>query len=124
MLVKLQKEHWDPLISWVSETFGVSVHPITSLLGSSQPTATTSALRAHISSYDALELAAFERAVMATKSFIIALKLLETSRQAQREQGEEQGEEWGVEEAAQAAEVEVKSQTEKWGEVGECENAA
>ncbi|PWN44899.1 ATP12-domain-containing protein [Ceraceosorus guamensis] len=114
VLVKLQQEHWDPLISWVRSTFQVEVNPITSLLGSSQSPDTTSKLRSHISKYDSLELAAFERAVMSTKSFIIALKLLENSRNAT---AIEEAEEWGVEEAAQAAEVEVKSQTEKWGEV-------
>jgi len=113
ILVQLQHEHWDPLLAWVKERFGSTIVPITGLLGASQADDAVAPLRRHIDSYDAWELAAFERAVMATKSFVIALRLVEANRTSD-------GEQWGVEEASQAAEVEVKSQTEKWGMVGEC----
>ena len=46
---------------------------------------------------------AFERAVFTTKSFIIALAVLKGRI--------------GLEQAAQAAHVEVSSQIERWGEV-------
>ena len=49
------------------------------------------------------ELTAMERATYATKSFIIALALVKGHLT--------------VEKAAQAAQVEVSSQTERWGEV-------
>ncbi|PWN95711.1 ATP12-domain-containing protein [Tilletiopsis washingtonensis] len=110
ILVQLQHEHWDPLLAWVKERFGSTIVPITGLLGASQADDAVAPLRRHIDSYDAWELAAFERAVMATKSFVIALRLVEANRTSD-------GEQWGVEEASQAAEVEVKSQTEKWGMV-------
>jgi len=49
------------------------------------------------------EMAAMERATYATKSFIIALSLVKGHRT--------------VEQAALAAQVEVSSQIERWGEV-------
>lgn len=56
-----------------------------------------------IEGLDNFQLAAFEKAVMQTKSFIIALALVKGRI--------------GVEEAALAARVEVLHQIERWGEV-------
>jgi ATP synthase mitochondrial F1 complex assembly factor 2 len=57
---------------------------------------------------DEWELAAMERVTYASKSFLIALALVK--RQIT------------VEQAAQAAHVEVNSQIETWGEVEDCES--
>jgi chaperone required for assembly of F1-ATPase len=53
-----------------------------------------------------LTVIAFERAVYATKSFVIALALCKGRLSAN--------------EAADASHVEVRSQIEKWGEVEDC----
>ncbi len=53
------------------------------------------------------ELAAFERAVYATKSFVIALAVCKGRLTADQ--------------AADAAHVEVRSQIERWGEVEDSE---
>lgn len=60
-------------------------------------------LRSHISNLGPLELACFERATLATKSFLIGLALLEGQLD--------------LEMACQATEVEVRSQMLRWGEV-------
>lgn len=54
--------------------------------------------------------AAFERAVLASKSYLIALGLVEGF--------------FSVDEAAKAAHVEVQSQIDRWGEVEDSESAA
>jgi len=105
VLVRLQKEHWDPIFAWVKERFGVTIKIYDSIIlfSQSQDPAAKEALGKHISTYDAWRLAAFERAVLTTKSFLISLALVEGRLD--------------VEQAACAAEVEVRSQVERWGEV-------
>lgn len=99
----LQKEHWDPLIKWVNQKYGVSIAPHTELFGSKLPTEVTDKLAAAVAQFDIFKLAAFEKAVHTSKSFIIALALVEGHIT--------------VDQAAQAAHVEVQSQIDRWGEV-------
>lgn len=107
VLVRLQKEHWDPLVAWLKDTYGVTVGQTTGFgLPEHSPNAREE-LRAVLSEMDKWELAAFERAVYATKSFVTALAFVKGRITAH--------------EAAQAAHVEVRSQIEKWGEVEDCE---
>jgi chaperone required for assembly of F1-ATPase len=56
-----------------------------------------------ISQYDSFRLAGFERAVMGSKSFLIGLAIAEGHLNADQ--------------AAKAAQVEVQSQIDRWGEV-------
>ncbi|KAK4701594.1 hypothetical protein P7C70_g4635, partial [Phenoliferia sp. Uapishka_3] len=102
-LVALQDEHWKPLIAWVSKTFDVKVDIYEGILGNKQPADTVAKLAAVVGSYDQFKLAAFERAVLASKSYLIALALVEGH--------------YSVDDAAKAAHVEVQSQINKWGEV-------
>ncbi|KAG8962674.1 ATP synthase complex assembly protein atp12 [Tulasnella sp. 419] len=102
-LVRLQKEHWDPLLEWAQKEFGVKINVIDSLFGEGQPAPTRRILEAVIECFDEWELAAFERAVYSTKSFILALALVKGRLTA--------------EQAAVASHVEVASQIETWGEV-------
>jgi len=103
ILIRLQDEHWKPLIDWASNEFGVEIRIFTGLIGNAQPKETRQAFRDRIAQYDPWQLAALERAVYSTKSFLIALALVEGRLTA--------------EEAALAASVEVNSQIERWGEV-------
>lgn len=64
---------------------------------------TIAAMRAELDTLDVWELAAFERAAYATKSFVIALALIKGRLTA--------------EQAALASHAEVASQIERWGEV-------
>ncbi|KAL8290480.1 hypothetical protein RQP46_002738 [Phenoliferia psychrophenolica] len=102
-LVTLQDEHWKPLLAWVSSTFGVKVSIYEGILGNKQPDDTILKLGAVVEGYDQFRLAAFERAVLASKSYLIALALVEGH--------------YSVDDAAMAAHVEVQSQINRWGEV-------
>ncbi|GAA5905080.1 ATP synthase complex assembly protein ATP12 [Sporobolomyces salmoneus] len=102
-LVKLQEEHWGPLLDWVRKTFDVEVRVYEGILNTKQPDATILKLGSVVADYDMFKLAAFERAVLASKSYLIALGLVEGY--------------FTVDEAAQAAHVEVQSQIDRWGEV-------
>lgn len=73
------------------------------MLSATQPKETKEKLGEAIKSLDHWEMAALERAAIASKSLIIALALVKRHLT--------------VEEAARAACVEVDSQIERWGEV-------
>ncbi|KAK4058789.1 ATP synthase mitochondrial F1 complex assembly factor 2 [Microbotryomycetes sp. JL221] len=102
-LVKLQDDHWKPLIAWIEQTYDVKIKVYDGILGTRQSDATVVKLGAVVGAYDQFKLAAFERAVLASKSYLIALGLVEGFL--------------SVEQAAMAAHVEVQSQIDKWGEV-------
>ncbi|GAA5968029.1 hypothetical protein JCM11641_003706 [Rhodosporidiobolus odoratus] len=102
-LVKLQDAHWKPLIAWVEETYGVKINLYEGILNTKQSDATILKLGTEVSGFDHFKLAAFERAVLASKSYLIALGLVEGHLTA--------------DEAAKCAHVEVQSQIDRWGEV-------
>ncbi|KAI0048535.1 ATP12-domain-containing protein [Auriscalpium vulgare] len=102
-LVRLQQEHWEPLIGWVREEFDVELHTSESVMFRTQPEETKAKLDAVLKDFDQWQMAAMERAVYTTKSFIIGLALVLKRINA--------------EQAARAAQVEVSSQIERWGEV-------
>jgi ATP synthase mitochondrial F1 complex assembly factor 2 len=106
-LDKLQKEHWDPLLSWARETFGIDIQVFDSVLSAPQPAETIAKLDKVLAEFNEWEMAAMERAAYATKSFLIGLALVKGRLTA--------------EQAAQAAHVEVNAQIERWGEVEDCE---
>jgi len=103
LLVVLQDRHWEPLLDWARSTFDVEINKFESLLYNSQPEATKTKFDQLLQSFDAWEMAAMERAVYTTKSFIVALALVKRHLTA--------------EQAAETAHVEVNSQIERWGEV-------
>ncbi|GAA6061838.1 hypothetical protein JCM10212_000755 [Sporobolomyces blumeae] len=102
-LVLLQDQHWKPILDWARETFSVELNVYEGILNTKQPDATILKLGSVVAAYDRFRLAAFERAVLASKSYLIALALTEGFLT--------------VDEAAQAAHVEVQSQIDRWGEV-------
>lgn len=85
----------------------VNVHA--SLFSSRQPAPTNEKLGSFIAAYSSWKLAAFERAVYTTKSFLLALALVEGRLT--------------VEECALASQVEVDSQIRLWGEVEDSESS-
>ncbi|GKZ34777.1 hypothetical protein AbraIFM66950_005133 [Aspergillus brasiliensis] len=99
---------------------GVDIQPILdtdSILPASQPQATKDIILQWISGLQAYDLAGLERGVLAAKSLLIAVRLVaewsESFRQVQRP-GQER---FGIEEAAEASSLEVRWQTDMWGEV-------
>ncbi|KAF8315254.1 ATP12-domain-containing protein [Clavulina sp. PMI_390] len=104
-LVTLQTEHWDPLFAWVREEFGVTLERYEDmiLMEARQSEECKRVMREALEGMDGLTLAAMERAVYYSKSFIIGLAMARGKLDAER--------------AAQAAHVEVQSQILRWGEV-------
>lgn len=102
-LVELQEQYWIPLLNWARTEFNADIRQFDSLFTSSQPEETKKIFRDVLLDMDPWQLAAMERALYASKSFIIALALVRGKI--------------SVEQAAQAAHVEVQSQIQKWGEV-------
>ncbi|KAG9008600.1 ATP synthase complex assembly protein atp12 [Tulasnella sp. JGI-2019a] len=102
-LVRLQAKHWDPILESLRKEFNVDIKVHKDLFASGQDKKTEAALLDRISAFDQWQLAAFERSVYATKSFLISLALM-----MQR---------LSVEEASTIANVEVLSQIETWGMV-------
>lgn len=102
-LVKLQHQHWDPLLAHINHKFNLDIKPFTGLLGNDHDPRTLDTFRTLLSQLDSFNLAAFERSVLITKSFLISVALVSGQ--------------YGVEAAAQAASVEVQSQINRWGAV-------
>ena len=103
ILTTLQDAHWKPLIAWVSETYNVKINTTTGIFAVKQPVETRDKLRAVVEQMGALELAALEKAIMSSKSFLIGFAVVKGGLT--------------VEQAAQAAHVEMNAQIDRWGEV-------
>ncbi|KAG1211347.1 hypothetical protein G6F69_004670 [Rhizopus microsporus] len=102
-LTQLQDTYWKPIIEWAQTTFDVKIDTTTTIFAVTQPKETREKLRNIVEQMDSLELAAFEKAVMSSKSFLIGLALVKNGIT--------------VETAARAAHVEMTAQMERWGEV-------
>ncbi|KAI8337417.1 hypothetical protein BC941DRAFT_352360 [Chlamydoabsidia padenii] len=103
ILVQLQDTYWKPIIEWASNHYNVKINITTDIFAVQQPQETKDTMRAVVDQMDSYELAAFERAVLTSKSFLIGLALVKHAI--------------SVEHASQAAQVEMNSQMERWGEV-------
>lgn len=122
-----QREVAEPIIAFLKTHIfpGVDIHPVLgedSILPRRQPEITLQVIRGWVSGLPAFELAALERGVLATKSLLVATRLLVEWSQEYRHLHADKvtiagGENFGVDEAAQAATLEVRHQTEQWGEV-------
>ncbi|GFF48586.1 mitochondrial molecular chaperone Atp12 [Aspergillus udagawae] len=99
---------------------GVDIVPILdadSILPVSQPRATKDIIKQWVSSLQPHDLAALERGIVASKSLLVAVRLVvewsENFRHLQRS-GQKK---FGIKEAAEASSLEVRWQTDMWGEV-------
>jgi chaperone required for assembly of F1-ATPase len=104
-----------PIMDYLSSRVwpGLEIRPVDGdkgIIGPGQPRETREALISWLDQLDTWALVGFERIVHATKSFVLAARMVAEWRGP----GEQQ---WGVEEAAKAASIEVKYQTQQWGEV-------
>ena len=129
-----QREIAEPIIAYLTTHVfpGIEIGPIldeSSIIPASQPELTTSVIKGWISGLSAFELAALERGTLATKSLLIAARLLvEWSteythlRKAESVSSDDgmieiERERFDIERAFEAANLEVSHQTEQWGEV-------
>ncbi|KAL2913034.1 ATP synthase mitochondrial F1 complex assembly factor 2 [Polyrhizophydium stewartii] len=101
--VKLQEQYWTPLVDWLKRAYGLDIVTTDGILSIQQSDEVMAKLRSIVEAYDNVKLAAFEKAVLRSKSFIIALALMER--------------EINVDFAATAGRLEVIHQIERWGEV-------
>ncbi|KAL9538977.1 hypothetical protein MBANPS3_010548 [Mucor bainieri] len=103
ILTELQDSYWKPIINWAEKTYNVKINTTTDIFAVTQPDETKAKFRAIIDQMGPLELSAFEKAVMSSKSFLIGFALVHKGIT--------------VEHAAQAAHVEMNAQMDRWGEV-------
>jgi len=104
---------------------GVEIVPVLEkgvIMPREQPAATKEAIRKWMEGLDPWDLAGLERAVLASKSFMVACRLIvEWSRHFNNSSikgvGKEEGERFGIKEATHASSIEVNWQIKHWGEV-------
>jgi ATP synthase F1 complex assembly factor 2 len=99
---------------------GLEIVPILdaeSILPVSQPRATKESIRTWVSELDAHDLAGLERGILASKSLLVAVRLLVEWSENFRHIQNHSTKKFGLEEATEAANLEVKWQTDMWGEV-------
>jgi len=120
----LQIEVAKPIITFLTTHVwpGIEIKPVLddgSIVPISQPSETRDVIRGWISGLGAWELAGLERAVLATKSLCVGVRLVvEWSENFPRmEKSAEEAKRFGIEEAAEACSMEVSWQTGMWGEV-------
>jgi len=122
-LRKLQIRVAQPIIAHLTTKVwpGVEITPITqedSILPLPQPPITKEVIRGWLAGLPAFELAGLERAVLASKSLLVGVRLLvEWSENLTHLRDEAASERFGIEDAAEAASLEVRWQTGMWGEV-------
>jgi ATP synthase F1 complex assembly factor 2 len=123
-LREIQRKTAQPIIQFLTTHIwpGIEIHPVldgNSIMPKSLPQTTKDIIRGWITGLPAFELAGLERAVLAGKGLLGAVRLVvEWSPEfayLRNVVGEERT--FGIEEAADAATVEVRWQTGMWGEV-------
>lgn len=120
-LRELQEEAAAPVVAFLTTCVwpGVVLVPVDGDRGmgvQSQPEETRRVVRTWVAGLGAWDLVGLERAVLATKSLLVAARLVaEWSEEMDVERGRRRG--FGIAEAAKAASVEVRFQTGRWGEV-------
>ena len=114
----------EPIIAYLKTHIfpGVDIEPILdedSIMPKAQSQMTQEVIRGWLHGLPAFELAALERGVLASKSLLVAVRLLvEWSREFQSLQSQEgAAERFGIVDAAKASSIEVTWQTNMWGEV-------
>ncbi|CAK3805351.1 ATP12, mitochondrial [Lecanosticta acicola] len=120
-----QKTIAEPVIAFLTTHVfpGVEIVEILdedSIVPKSQPEMTTQVIKGWVSGLPPFELAALERAVLATKSLLIAARILVEWSQEWTHLHDIQGRDatrFGIEQAREAATLELSHQTEQWGEV-------
>ena len=122
-LRELQSDVATGIIAYLTSTVwpGVQIKPILdadSIVPIDQPENTKDVIRGWISALPAYELAGFERAVLASKSVLIATRLVHEWSEGLAHLRQPDAEKtFGIEQAAEAASLEVRWQIRAWGEV-------
>ena len=117
-----QREVAEPIIGYLqSHVFpGCEINPILSpdsIVPIPQPQATRDVIKSCVQGLPAFELAGLERGILATKSLLVAARMVAEWGQEFAATRKEGSERFGIEQATEAASLEVLHQTEQWGEV-------
>jgi chaperone required for assembly of F1-ATPase len=104
-LVARQDRLWQPLVDWVTATFGVEVSITQGVMPVPQPQPALATLEEVVGRYDDMRLTALQSAVAAMGSLLLGLALVEGRLSA--------------EEAFVASQLDESYQIELWGEVAE-----
>jgi chaperone required for assembly of F1-ATPase len=118
-----QIETAEPILAYLTTHIfpGLEIVPVLgedSIMPVKQPMMTQEVIRGWISGLPAFELAGLERGVLATKSLLVATRLLvEWSQEFKHLHKNNSTGRFGIAEARQASSVEVTWQTDMWGEV-------
>lgn len=118
---KMQEDEWTPIRLWAQTFFETKISHLPAeagIISHKQSPETRAAALKWVETLDKWDLAAFERSVYVTKSFLLSTLLVESQKQGLIEGGKGKGDgAKGVEEIAQLASLEVRYQTDMWGEV-------
>ncbi|KAM0721781.1 hypothetical protein Q7P37_002706 [Cladosporium fusiforme] len=120
-----QREVAEPIIAYLkTHVFpGVDINPILSpdsIVPQPQPQETREVIQSWVQNLPAFELAGLERGILATKSTLVAARMVvEWSAEfnGAKTASASGAERFGIEAATEAASLEVLHQTEQWGEV-------
>lgn len=120
-----QREVAEPIIAYLkTHVFpGVDINPILapdSIVPQKQPQETREVIQSWVQRLPAFELAGLERGILATKSLLVAVRMVaEWSAEfnGAKTASVAGAERFGIEAATEAASLEVLHQTEQWGEV-------
>jgi ATP synthase F1 complex assembly factor 2 len=104
-LVKLQDDYLNPIVEHVKQKYGYSLMVTDSLFAVQQPEGIQAAMTKQLESLSPIQLSAFEKATLYSKSFFIPLALMDGAIT--------------VEQAMNASRVELIHQLKKWGTVPE-----
>lgn len=118
----LQEKTAQPIIAFLASRIwpGVEIKPCLepdSIMPTPQPQETKDIIRGWVYGLPAYEIAALERGVLASKSLLIAARLLVEWSPHYETSLLDRGRQFGIEEAAEASTLEVLWQTGMWGEV-------
>lgn len=101
--MELQKAHWDPLHAILAKEYGVTIKTTNGIIPIKQDASVKQQLVDIVLRWDPIQLAAFERGVRFSKSFIIPFLMIEKKISLTK--------------AIAAHSVEADSQVEQWGMV-------
>lgn len=99
----MQEKHWKTLVEWLKQDHSLDIKTTSGILSITQSQRTIDFFNKLLQDCDSIQLAAFEKTIMMTKSMIIPFALFKKKI--------------NVNTAAIASRLEVLHQIERWGEV-------
>lgn len=102
-LVELQRNEWDPVLSWIEDRYGVVIGSSSNIMGPVIPEATKETFHKHLQSYNFWSLTGLEYVITQLKSVVLALGLIDRHLT--------------VEQAVLLSRLEEEYQIERWGSV-------